>query len=132
MSIMNVWYYSKTSFDWAKFANMTRNQYRVVCTKPYIDKNGILGDGITLTLTILYDDARYGTDKNGQPRGDNQYQTFSATVLTRAHNPQRGDIIQLLDFDNEHSFVIRFDTVLRFRDMVILQPAQAQDGEPNA
>ena len=103
MSIINGWFYSKTLFDWDKFAKATQNQYRVVSARPYADKKGKLPDGVTLTLTIMRDNADYGVDKNGQKRDNNVYQNFDATVLNRRHNVKKGDIVQLLDYDAEHS-----------------------------
>ena len=73
-----------------------------------------LYNGYTLTLQIMQDNFDYGTDKNGNPRENNVLQNFDATVLTR-HTPiKKGDKIRLLDFDEEHSYVIGFNLLLRY------------------
>lgn len=73
----------------------------------------LLYDGYTLTLQIMQDNFDYGTDKNGNPRENNVLQNFDATVLTR-HTPiKKGDKIRLHDYDEEHSYVIGFNLLLR-------------------
>lgn len=127
MAIINNWFFAKTYFDWEKFAQATHNQYRTVKAKPYVDKKGILPDGMSLTLTILRDDFDYGIDKEGNPRNSNLYENFDVVVLNDKLDVKKGDIIQLLDFDQEHSVVVNFDTYLKFRDAKVIKrqtPAQ--------
>jgi len=122
MGIANSWNFTKTVIDWDKFAQATHNQYRVVSARPYKDKKGLLPDGVTLTLTVMKDDFDYGVDKNGNARENNLYQNFEATVLSDKINVKKGDMVQLLGFDAEHSYVINFDMLLRFKDAKVLQP----------
>ncbi len=121
MAISNQWFFTKTIIEWDKFAEATKNQFRVVSVKEYTDKKGELKDGLNLTLQVIYDQFDYGVDKNGKQREDNLFHNFNVTVLNRNHNVEKGDIISLLDFDKEHSFVISFDMILRFNDLKILQ-----------
>ena len=127
MAINNLWCFSKSYFDWKAFSQATHNQYRVVKAKPYSDKKGILPNGVSMTLTILCDDFDYGLDKEGNPRNSNLYENFDVTVLNDKLDVKKGDIITLLDFDPEHSGVIRFDAYLRFKDAKVIKrqtPAQ--------
>lgn len=133
MGITNGWVFTKTYFDAPKFLAATGNAYRVVSARPFNDKHAKLPDGLTLTLTILEDNYDYGADKKtGLKRENNVCQNFDVTVLDRSCTPQRGDIVQLVDFDAENSFVIKFDYILRFHGVKILQSAQAQNGENHA
>jgi|GEM_PF-1806544 len=121
MGLINTWNFTKTIIDWEAIQKATHNQYRVVSVRPYVDKKGILPEGYTLTLMVLKDDFDYGLDKNGRPRENNVYCTFDATVLNRKTSVKKGDIIRLLDFDEEHSFAIGFDLLLRFKDYEVVQ-----------
>lgn len=85
MSIVNSWNFTKTIFDWEKFARATQNQYRVVSERAYKDKKGKLPDGVNLTLQVVKDDFDYGKDKEGNPRESNLYQNFDVTVLNQCH-----------------------------------------------
>jgi len=116
MSLINTWFFTKTVIDWEAIQKATHNQYRIVSVRPYVDKKGVLPEGYTLTLMVLKDDFDYGQDKNGQIRESNLYCTFDATVLNRKIAVKKGDMIRLLDFDDEHSFAIGFDLLLRFKD----------------
>lgn len=121
MGLINSWVYQHTVIDGEALLEATRNQYRVVSVRPYADKKGILPDGYSLTLLVLADDYDYGLDKNGNPRENNQYQTFDVTVLNRDHEVKKGDFISLIGFDEEHSFVVGFDMILRFADFEIIK-----------
>lgn len=121
MALTNVWLFTKTSIDWQTIEKATKNQYRIVSVRPYTDKRGDLPDGFTLTLMVLKDDYDYGVDKNGVPRESNLYRNFDVTILNRKHKLQKGDIVRLIDFDEEHSYAINFDLLLRFRDCEVLQ-----------
>lgn len=121
MSLINTFLFTRTVIDWDKIAKATRNQYRVVSARPYEDKKGVLPNGFNLTLTVLADDFDYGVDKNNVPRENNLYQNFDVTVLNRNTPVQKGDIVSLLDFDEEHSFVIGFDMLLRFKNYEVVR-----------
>lgn len=122
MSIVNSWNFTRTVIDWDKFARATHNQYRVVSSRPYKDKKGVLPDGVSLTLQIIKDDFDYGVDKNGNPRENNLFQNFDVTVLNNKIDATKGDMVQLLDFDAEHSYVINFDLLLRFKNAKVVKP----------
>ena len=121
MSIVNSWNFTRTVIDWDKFARATHNQYRVVSSRPYKDKKGVLPDGVSLTLQIIKDDFDYGVDKNGNPRENNLFQNFDVTVLNNKIDATKGDMVQLLDFDAEHSYVINFDLLLRFKNAKVVK-----------
>lgn len=123
MSIVNSWNFIKTSFDFDKFARATHNQYRVVSERSYKDKKGKLPDGVTLTLQVVKDDFDYGMDKQGNPRENNLFQNFDVTVLNDSLKVKKGDMVQLLDFDEDNSYVIGFDMVLRFKNAKLLTSA---------
>ncbi|WP_101773635.1 hypothetical protein [Peptostreptococcus faecalis] len=116
MSLINTWLFTKTVIDWEKFAKSTGETYRVVSVRDYIDKKKKLSDGYTITVQVLKDNFDYGIDKEGNFRESNLYQTFVVTVLTRKEKPKKGDLIVLKNFDEQNSFVIGFDLILRFND----------------
>ena len=122
MALINTWFFTKTIVDWDTFSKATHNQYRVVSVRPYRDKKGVLPDGLNLSVMVLKDDFDYGVDKQGNPRENNELQTFDVTVLSTASNIKKGDIVSLLDFDQEHSYAIGFDLLLRFKDVKIISP----------
>ncbi|MBK5244769.1 MAG: hypothetical protein JJE18_07055 [Eubacteriaceae bacterium] len=121
MSLINTWNFTKTIINWETIEKATHNIYRVVSVRPYIDKKGILPEGYSLTLMVTKDDYDYKLDKKGQPRENNLYQNFDATILSKKKLVKKGDIIRLLDFDSEHSFAINFDLILRFKDFELVQ-----------
>ncbi len=125
MALINTWFFTKTTIDWETIEKATHNQYRVVSTRPYTDKKGLLPDGVNLTLMVIKDDFDYGIDKKtGAQRETNLYQNFNVTVLNKNHNIiKKGDLISLIGFLPEHSFVIGFDMLLRFKDLKILKEA---------
>lgn len=122
MSLINTFVYTRTVIDWDKMAEALHNQFRVVSSRLYADKKGILPEGVTLTLTVLKDDFDYGIDKkNGKPRENNLYQNFDVTVLNRNHDFKKGDVIRLIGFDAENSFAIGYDLLMRFKDAELIQ-----------
>ncbi|MBQ2884811.1 MAG: hypothetical protein IJE43_13710 [Alphaproteobacteria bacterium] len=86
MSIINSWNFTRTVIDWEKFSQATHNQYRVVSSRPYVDKKGVLPNGVNLTLQVIKDDFDYGVDKEGKPRENNLFQNFDVTVLNNNFN----------------------------------------------
>lgn len=121
MALINTWCFTKTIIDWDSIAKATLNQFQVVSVRPYQDKKGVLSDGYTLTVMVIKDDFDYGVDKNGQQRENNLFQNFDVTVFSKKHPVKKGDVIKLLDFDAEHSFVIGFDMILRFKNYEVLK-----------
>ena len=123
MAIANSYMFTHTSFDWNRFAEGTNNQYRVVASRPYSDRKGVLSNGVTVTLQVIVDNLDYGVDKDGNPRDNNLYQNFDVTILDPELNLSKGCIIQLLDYLPEYSYVLNFDLILRFRSAKVLKPA---------
>lgn len=114
----NVWKYTKNIFLVDDFLKATGNHYRVVSQKPYLDKKGTIGKkGVTLTLMILEDNTDYGVDKTtGIERDNNIFETFDATILTGDIHLEvkKGDLVSLIGFRGEYSYVLNYDLILRF------------------
>ena len=117
--LINSFIYTKTIFQMDEFMKNTGGKFRVVSQAPYLDKNGKIGKkGINLTLMILQDSGDYGVDKNtGRKRDTNALNTFDVTILTGntyAEDLHKGDFIELVGYDPEHSYVVDRDCILRF------------------
>lgn len=120
MSLVNIFKFTENKIKWNEIEKATHNQYRVVSVRPFTDKKGMLPEGYNLTLMVLKDDYDYGCDKNGVPRENNVFQNFDVTVLSRKSKPKKGDMIRLQGFDDEHSYVIGFDLLLRFKECELI------------
>ena len=126
MPLSNIHALTRTVILMDKFLTGTGNCYKVVSARPYTDKKGVLSDGYMLTLKVLDDTIDYGFDKDGNTRENNVDQNFDVTVLAK-HTPlQKGDYVALKDFDEEHSFAIGFDLILRFKDYAKLDAAKIE------
>ena len=132
MPINHSYLFTHTVIDIDKLLSGTHNEYRVVSTRRYSDKKGILPEGISVTLQIIKDDIDYGYTKTGEPRENNLYQNFDVTILDASLSLAKGDIIQLIDFVPEHSFAVGFDLLLRFKSAKVLKPAEAKGTKANA
>lgn len=128
MSLINTFMFTRTVIDWPKLEQATGNEYRVVTSRPYHDKKGVLPDGTTMTLTVLADKMDYGVNKEGKPRDNNLYQNFEVTVF-KTVEVKKGDMVKLLDFDADHSYAIGFDLLLRFKDCQVLPPNAKSKGD---
>lgn len=116
MALTNIFVFIRTVILSDVFLKGTGNRYKVVSVRPYSDKKGVLPDGYVLTLKVLTDNIDYGHDKDGIPRENNLDQNFDVTVLSK-HTPlKKGDYVALKDFDEEHSYAIGFDLILRFKN----------------
>ena len=122
MALKNVFCFSHTVFEAEKFLSATHNKYKIVSVRPYVDKKGVLPEGYSVEMKVLVDDYDYGLNKDGQPREDNVDNNFEVIIHSRKIPLKKGDYVRLLDFDEEHSMVIGFDTILRFRSCEKLQP----------
>lgn len=132
MSLINTWFFTKTIIDWDKIAKATHNQYKCVSCRNFIDKKGVLNDGYTLTLMVVQDNFDYGVDKNGKPRENNVYQNFDVTLLCKKQPIKKGDTIRLLEFNQEYSYAINFDMILRFNNYEVLQNQTTNTMRQNA
>lgn len=131
--MLNTYVYVQTLIDWAKMEKNFGNVFGYVTERPYRDKKGILPDGVTVTLNIIKDNGDYGIDKNtGKPRRTNLGQNFDVTILNGKTNTdfQFGDKVSLVDFDQEHSYAMGFDLLLRFGDIKKAQPMPVQQARP--
>lgn len=126
MPIINTHALTRTVILIEKFLKGTGNKYKVVSARPYSDKKGVLPDGYALTLKVLADTIDYGIDKDGSVRENNEDQNFDVTVLARHTPVKKGDYVSLKDFDDEHSFAIGFDLILRFKDYEKLDSAKIE------
>lgn len=131
MPLANNYVFTKTVIDADVLLKAFHNQFRVVATRNYTDKKGVLKDGLTLTLGVMYDDFDYGVDKKtGLARDNNIYQTFDVTVLDRSQPVKKGDFIALEEFDEENSYAINFELILRFKKLRLLQPKAQTQSQP--
>lgn len=128
MALINTFMFTRTIVDWDKLAEATGNKFRVVTARPYADKKGILPNGTTMTLTVLSDTMDYGVGKDGQPRDNNLFQNFDVTILSKV-DVKKGDMVELMDFDADHSYAIGFDLLLRFKGCRVLQAAAKSKGD---
>jgi hypothetical protein len=124
-SLPNGYKFVKTRVDWQLLSDVTDNQYEVVGSRKWIDSKGVLPDGYTLTLKILVDNYNYGLDKDGEPIDNNVGQNFDVTILSRDVKPKKGDIVALLNYDEDNSYVIKYDWLLRFKGVKVLRAASA-------
>lgn len=128
MALINTFVFTRNIIDWPKLEKATGNKFRVVTSRPYTDRKGALPNGTTMTLTVLSDTMDYGIGKDGKARDNNLYQNFDVTVL-RPVDVKKGDMVELMDFDSEHSYAIGFDLLLRFKDCRVLQAAAKPKGD---
>ena len=107
-----------------KLERVTGNRFRVLATKPYAGK-GDLPPGVTVDLLIQEDNAPegfYGVKADGiTPREGVLYQNMRVTIANgepakTLADLKAGDEIRLLDFDQEHSYYIDFNLILRYRN----------------
>lgn len=120
MPITNAWVFTETTFKAEEFLKNTHNTFRLVSQRPYVNKKDPNETGITLTLQISKDDTDYGNDKKtGFKRDNNILNTFDVTVLNGKDriDVQKGEYVRLIDFDQERSFIIGFDLILRFKNV---------------
>ena len=115
----NAFRFTKTVILADVFLKNTGNRYMVVAQAPYLDEKGKIGSvGTILTLMIQEDSTDYGIDKNTQrARDNNVYETFDVTILNgRTHlDVQKGDFVGLDGFDEDHSYFIDNNLILRFK-----------------
>ncbi len=122
MSLNNSYHFQETLIHWDMIEEATHNHYMVVASRPYKgNKDKGLDAGITVTLQVIEDDFDYGVDKTGKPIENNVFQTFDATVIGYDGEVAKGDLVSLHDFDQENSFVVKFDMILRFHGMQVLK-----------
>jgi len=120
MPIANAWVFTETNFRSEEFLNNTGNIFRLVSQRPYVSKKNPDEKGVTLNLQITKDDTDYGVDKKtGIKRDNNILNTFEVTILNGKEHLeiQKGEYLRLVDYIPEKSFVIRFDLILRFKDV---------------
>ena len=119
MAILNSWVYTQTLFDAGLFLKVTENEFLFVAQKSYQSKKDPNDKGVTLTLSIIHDNMDYGIDKNGNKRENNLLNTFDVTILNGLSEVpfKKGDKVSLVGFIAEKSYVIGFDTILRFKDV---------------
>jgi len=126
MALVNSWFFTKTLVDWSIMEKAFGNKFRVIDKRKFVDKKGVLPDGTTLQLMVVHDDFDYGVDKDGNPRSNNIYQSFNATIL-KPVDVSKGDVVELHGFLSDYSFAINFDMVLRFEDCVVIKPAKGEN-----
>ena len=116
MSLTNIYALTRTVILADMFLKGTGDKYKVVSARPYPDKKGVLPDDYRLTLKVLTDSIDYDFDKNDNPRENNVDQNFDVTVLAK-HTPlKKGYYLSLKDFDEQHSYAIGFELILRYKN----------------
>ena len=114
--------FTETLIKADELAKVTGNKYRVLSTRPYEGKND-LPNGITMELLIMEDHAPagyYGMKKDGSPREGVIYQNLTVTIANGEKDKMMkeihaGDEIALYDLDQDHSYFINYELILRFR-----------------
>lgn len=112
----------KTEIMDQELAKITGNVYRVLSVNAYKGKDDV-PEGVNVTALVLHDNAPegyYGTKKDGTPREGIVYQNINFTLLTgdtrkTMQDLHAGDMISVFDIDQEHSYYIDFDLILRFK-----------------
>lgn len=118
--MINTFVFVETLINWSLMEQYFGNVFTYITERPYHDKKGILPDGVIVTLNIIKDDGDYGIDKKtGKQRSTNLGQNFDVTILNGKTSTdfQFGDKVSLVDFDQEHSYSMNFDLLLRFKDI---------------
>ena len=119
--------YTQTLFDDEKFKQTTENVYKVQDVQPYNDKKGKLPDGVKLTLTILKDHLPHKeSEVDGFETMDNVGTNFDVTVLSRDVIPKRGQFVRLGEIDQDNTFIIKFDFILRYKSIQVVNVNQQQ------
>lgn len=112
--------YTKNVILWDEMVNNFGNVFRYISETPYHDKKGKLPDGVVLTLNILQDKGDYGINKDtGRPNPTNLGQNFQAIVLNgkKYTDLNNGDLVTLVDFDEENSYYYNYSLSLKFKDV---------------
>jgi len=114
--------YQKTAVLGNEFLADTGNEYKVVAQRAYIDKKGILPNGVILTLQIIHDKNKYNHGED-----DMTFQTFDVYVLCGANDVgvKKGDLVSLHEFMEDVSYYINFDYILRFREVTKIEKSSA-------
>lgn len=119
--LKNTYVFVKTIIDWKAMEKAFGGSFLVTYVDDYSDKKNKLPDGYKLTLMVQSDSYNYGLDKNEKPRQSNLYNTFEVTILSRDVNIKKGDIVKLLNFRNDVSYVLEYgNLLLRFDGVEVL------------
>lgn len=130
MAIQDGYRYTKTVVNADQMLKDFSNQFRFVSQKKYNgnpDKG--LAAGATVTLQIIHDNSAPVIDKKtGQPKENNVFQTFDATIVGMSYPLpiSKGDFVSLGGFLPDKSYYIDFNFILRFSTIKKLQPVQPQ------
>lgn len=117
--------FMKTIIDWDKMVSFWGNEFYYVSETEYHDSKGKLPDGVVVTLRIIKDDGDYGVSKKtGKPFQNNLGQNFDVTILNGKTSTdfKYEDKVTLIGFDQENSYAVNFDLLLRFKDIKKVQP----------
>ena len=125
--IKNSYRYTKQVVKGDLFLHDTKNHYIFVSQRPYKGKsdsegNVIIGSGVTVTLQILDDISKPVIDPTtGIAKDNNQLETFEVTI-ENSNYPlpfDKGDHVSLGGFIEEHSYYIKFNLIMRFKDITL-------------
>lgn len=129
--------YVKTVIDADKMLQDFENIFMVVSTRPYQGKpEQNLPPGATFTLQVMKDNSEVEIDKKTNlPMENNLMEQFQVTIPGQPYpsNIKRGDYVRLGKFMPEVSYFINFNLILRFGEIVKVQPNKPQSaGGANA
>lgn len=129
MPIQNAYRYSVTKINIDQFFRDTLNEYLVVSQRPYrgktdLDGKIIIEPGANITLQIIRDISEPIIDKKtGEIKENNELETFEVTIEGCQYPLplKKGDKVSLGDFDEENSYYINFNLILRFRKIKLIE-----------
>lgn len=128
--------YVRTVIDVEQMLKDFDNVFLVVSTRSYQGKpEQNLAPGATFTLQVLKDMSEVQIDKKTNlPIENNLMEQFQVTIpgLPYPSDIKKGDYVRLGKFMPEVSYYINFNLILRFGEIVKVQPNKPQSGGANA
>lgn len=129
MPIQNAYRYSVTKINIDQFFRDTLNEYLVVSQRPYrgktdLDGKIIIEPGANITLQVITDISEPVIDKKtGEIKENNELETFEVTIEGCQYPLplKKGDKVSLGDFDEENSYYINYNLILRFRKIKLIE-----------
>lgn len=128
--------YIRTVIDAEQMLKDFDNVFMVVSIRPYQGKpEQNLAPGATFTLQVMKDNSEVQIDKKTNlPMENNLMEQFQVTIPGQPcpSDIKRGDYVRLGKFMPEVSYFINYSLILRFGEIVKVQPNKPQSGGANA
>lgn len=129
MPFQNAYRYLFTKIDIERLLKDTLNEYLFVSQRPYKGKkdnegNVIIEPGANITLQVITDISEPVIDKKtGEIKENNELETFEVTIEGCQYPLpfKKGDKVSLGDFDEENSYYINYNLILRFRKIKLIE-----------